>query len=118
MLTSSANALLATGSRGVGALLSPEEHIFELIHSRIDEKQRRILGWNEGRTFDDGVTTFRKKVEESPANFVAVHFVMVLEGFLIGLEWRPHRIQDEAGPEKDERHRAIGGEHATSSPSF
>jgi hypothetical protein len=90
-----------------------QKHVFELIHPRIDEEQGRILGGYQGGTLHDRMTAIGEEFEESPADFVTFHVVG-----LFPLEWRPHRIQDEATPEKDERHRAIGAGHAVSNPSF
>ena len=57
----------------VGALLASEKNVFELIHSRIDEKQGRIFGRNQRGAFDDGVAAILEEFEESPADFITVH---------------------------------------------
>ncbi len=114
VLAARANALLAGGGHVVRALFAAEKHVLELIHTGIDEKQRRVLSRNQRGALDDSVAAFRKELEESPADFITVHKSSVL----FPLEWRPHRIQDDAKPEKDEPHLAIGVERAISNRSF
>ena len=97
----------------VGTLFAAKKHVLELVHAGIDEKQGRILGRNQRRTFDDGMAAVFEEFEESSPDFVTVHEVV-----LFPLEWRPHRIQDEPEPEKDERRRGIGAGHAVSNRSF
>ena len=108
MLSAGANALLTTCSRGISALLASKKNVLELVHPCVDKQQRRITGWHERRAFDAGVAAILEELEEPPADFVTV------QGVLFPLEWRPHRIQDVAKPEKDERHPAIGAEDAVS----
>src|SRR5207245_3097226 len=43
VLAAGADTFLAVCCRGVGTLLASEKHILELINSRIDEKQSRII---------------------------------------------------------------------------
>ena len=107
------HALLTARSRVVGPLFAAEEDILELVHARVDEEQRGILGRNQRRAFDNRMAAVCEELEESPANLVAIHGAV-----LFPLEWRPHHIQDEAEPEKDERHRGIRAAHAISNCSF
>src|SRR5262245_13235950 len=126
MLSAGSHAFLTAGGRAVGTLLASEKDILKLIHSGIDEKQRGVLRRDERRAFHDRVTALREKIEETPSDVVTVHLLMAARGglaftpstsiFQFPLEWRPHRIQDVAEPEKDERHHEIGAGHAT--PKF
>ena len=90
VLAAGADTFLAACCRGVGTLLASEKHILELIHSRIDEQQRRIFGRDQRGTLNDGVTAICKELKKPPADFITVQVV------LIPLGWRPHRNQDEA----------------------
>ena len=92
VLAAGADTLLAACCHRVRTLLASEEHIFELIHSGIDEQQGRILGRDQRRAFDDGVAAVCKELKKSAADFITVQVA------LFPLEWRPHRNQDEAEP--------------------
>ncbi len=113
VLTAGAHAFLARCSGVVGPPLASEKDVLELIHAGIDEEKRRVLGRNQRGALDDAMAAVFKEFEESPADFVTVHAVV-----LFPLEWPPPHIQDELKPEKDEPHHAIGAEDAISNRSF
>ena len=93
VLAAGPHAFLAAGRHVIGAFLAAEKNVLELVHAGVDEKQRRVLGRNQRRTLDNRVAAVRKKLQELPPNFIAVHGAV-----LFPLEWRTHRIQDEAKP--------------------
>ena len=70
VLAARPNALLRRGRPGIGTRFSAGEDILERHHARIDEKQGRVVLWNERRGGGDRVPTPREVVEEGRANFV------------------------------------------------
>jgi len=80
----------------IGACFTAQEHFLELIHSRVDEQQRRILSRNQGGTSHDGVTTIFEVLEKTTTNFITVHEVVP-----IPLVYRPREILNGLKGEKD-----------------
>src|SRR5579871_522764 len=63
------NALLRSSRPRIIPLLQPEKDIFELIHSRVGEQQRRIVGRDERRRMHFLVSLVHKEVQEFSADF-------------------------------------------------
>ena len=47
VLAAGADALLRSGGALVVALLRPQEHVLELVHSGVGEQQRRVVGGHQ-----------------------------------------------------------------------
>src|SRR5713226_4337921 len=73
MFAADAQTLLRADSARVRKPLLAKKNIFELDHSRIGKKQRRVLVRNQRRAFNDGVASFSKEVQKGFANFVSGH---------------------------------------------
>ena len=73
VLPASAHALLAGDRADIAARVLPEEGALELHHAGVGEEQRRVVGGNEGRRGDLGVTLGDEIVEESAANLGGIH---------------------------------------------
>jgi hypothetical protein len=71
VLAARADAFLATGGAFVIALFEAEEDVLELIHPRVGEKQRGIVGGDERRAAHDAVAALFEKSQECFADFVA-----------------------------------------------
>jgi len=59
-----ADALLWRGGSHVGPPLQPQEHVLELNHARIDEKQARVLFGDEGGARHNGVPVAGEELQE------------------------------------------------------
>src|SRR6185503_13278497 len=73
VLATRADTLLRRRSAHVLALLGAQERVFELIHARVREQQRRIVGGQERRRTHTGVSLLLKILQKSFANFVTSH---------------------------------------------
>ncbi len=71
MLAAGAHAFLRSGRLVVVALFEAEEDVLELVHARIGEQQRGIVGRNERRRMHLAVSLLDKKVQKFPPNFRA-----------------------------------------------
>ena len=71
MLATGADALLAGGGAGIVALLGAEEDILELVHARVGEEQRGIVGRHQrGRVHATVPLAFKKPQKVFP-NLIA-----------------------------------------------
>src|SRR6185295_11829956 len=68
-----ANTLLRRRGAHVLALLRTQKDVLELIHARVCEEQRRIVGGQEGRRAHTRVPVLLKIPQKSFANFVTSH---------------------------------------------
>ena len=73
VLAAGAQTALAARGTGVGALVLPEEHILELDHPRVREKQRGIVDRNERTRRDHGVPVTLEETQECLANVGGFH---------------------------------------------
>jgi hypothetical protein len=71
MLAAGAHTFLRGGGFVVVALFEAEEDVLELVHSRVGEQQRWIVGGDERRRMHLAVTFLGKEVQEFPPNFRA-----------------------------------------------
>ena len=69
VFSSRPHALLGRGRSPVVALFQAEKDIFELIHPRIGEQQRGVIGRRKRRRMHLPVTLLDKKVQEFAPNF-------------------------------------------------
>jgi hypothetical protein len=76
VLATGSNHLLASRSAGIRTPFAPEKDFLELIHSGIDEEQRRVFGRNQRRTLDYGVPAILKVLEKTSTDFVTVHEIV------------------------------------------
>ena len=77
----------------VGALLLAEEHVLELVHARVGEQQRRIVGGHQRRAGDDGVAVRLEVLQEAAANFSRGHLDIVTKQFnMAELRGRNRRV--------------------------
>ena len=67
-------------ARVVVAPLAAEEHVLELVHPRVGEEQRRVVGRDERRAGDDAVAVSREEVEERGADLVRRHNRIIVAG--------------------------------------
>ena len=68
VLAAHPQTLLAGGGPVVVPLFQAQENVFELIHPRVDEEQRRIVGGDEIAAVHNGVVQFVEIVEKELAN--------------------------------------------------
>ena len=73
VLAAGAHAFLAGGGSAVIALFGAQEHILELVHSGIGEKQGRIVHRDQRRTAHDAVPVAFEELQECLSDFVAGH---------------------------------------------
>jgi hypothetical protein len=73
VLAAGAQTFLRRAGAHVIALLVPEKHVFELIHARVGEQQRRIVGGQKGRRAHTRVAVPFEILKEFFANFVSSH---------------------------------------------
>ena len=71
VLAARAHALLRSRSARVIALLQPKEDVLELVHARIGEEQRRVVGRHQRRRVHFAVSLLNKEVEKFAADFGA-----------------------------------------------
>ena len=71
VLAAGANAFLRRGGARVVALLGPEENVLELVHARVGEEQRRIVGRHQRRRVHAAVALGLKEAQKQLANFVS-----------------------------------------------
>ncbi|OIQ76323.1 hypothetical protein GALL_420010 [mine drainage metagenome] len=81
VLAAGAYAFLAGGGAGVGPLVEAEEHVLELVHSRVGEQQGGVAGWHQGAGGHHGVSLGCEVVEESLSYLVAVHELLLFHFF-------------------------------------
>ena len=68
VLSAHAHALLRRSGSHVGALLTAEERVLELIHPGVREKERWVVGRNERGAGDDGVAVPLEVLEEAASD--------------------------------------------------
>ena len=73
VLAAGADAFLRAGGARVVALFQAQEDVLELVHARVGEQQRGVVGGHERRAADDAVASFGKKVEKALSDFVTCH---------------------------------------------
>jgi len=73
MLAARADALLRGGGAGVIALFQAGENVFELVHARVREKQRRVVGRHQRRTANNAMAIGREEVEKRLADLIPCH---------------------------------------------
>src|SRR5689334_4077253 len=73
MLAARTNTLLRRRSAHILALLRAQKRVFKLIHARVSEQQRRIVGGQKRRRTHTRVSLFLKILQKSFANFVTSH---------------------------------------------
>ena len=64
VLAARTQAGLHAGRAHVGALVSPQEHVFELHHAGVDKHQRGVVAGHQRAAGDDGVALAGEEVEE------------------------------------------------------
>ena len=73
MLAADPHALLRGGGPLVVALLPAQEHVLELVHPRVGEQQRRVVGRDERRAGHDPVALRLEVLQEGAADVWAAH---------------------------------------------
>ena len=73
VLPADPHALLRRRRPLVGALLAAEKEVLELVHARVGEQQRRVVGRHERRAADDLVALAGEIVEEALADPAGRH---------------------------------------------
>jgi hypothetical protein len=73
VFAANANALLRGGSPFVVADGAAEKDIFELVHPRIIEEERRVVMRHDGRRGDDCMSAVLKIFEETAADLLGLH---------------------------------------------
>ncbi len=71
VLAAGADALLRGGGAGVVALFCAEEDVFELVHARVGEEQRGVVGGHERGRVHAAVRLRLKKAQKCFADFVS-----------------------------------------------
>src|SRR5580698_7348058 len=71
VLAAGANAFLRGGGAVVIALFKAEEDVLELVHARVREQERRVVGRDQRGRVDLAVSLLDKEVEEFAADFGA-----------------------------------------------
>jgi len=79
MLTTHSKTFLTGRRFFIAGLSVAEEQIFELVHPRIGEQQRRIVMWQKGRRWEKGMTPLLKVVEIRSPNFLAIHKLQIIQ---------------------------------------
>ncbi|MGY4515988.1 hypothetical protein ACVWWW_001556 [Lysobacter sp. HA18] len=69
VLAAGAQAALHVGSAHVAGLLAAEEHVLELHHARVGEQQRGVVGRNQRRRRNDGVSLAAEEFDEIATDF-------------------------------------------------
>src|SRR5581483_894112 len=80
VLAAGAHALLAAGGALVAALVAAGEHVLELHHAGIGEQQRRVVAGHQRAGGHHGVVLAAEILQETGAEFVAVHGRKRLKG--------------------------------------
>ena len=93
MLASGAHAALTTRRAFEVPRFEAEEHILELHHAGIGEKQRRIVARHQWATGHRAVSFAREIVEEFLADFVSFHASVQ---FVLGIQYRFDLLGGEA----------------------
>src|ERR1700675_3900951 len=75
MLAAGANAFLAGGGLVIISFFEAEEHILELVHPCVGEKQRGIVHGDERTRPNNAVAALLEKSQESFPDFVARQIV-------------------------------------------
>ncbi len=73
VLAAHAHALLRRRGSPVVASLLAEEQVLELVHPGVGEEQRRIVGRNQRRRWNDAMSLAREVVEKTLTNLVTGH---------------------------------------------
>ena len=73
VLAARAHAFLRGGGAGVIALFQAQEDVLELVHARVGEQQRGVVGGHQRRAADHAVAAFGKEVEKALSDFVTCH---------------------------------------------
>src|ERR1700678_2551119 len=73
VLAARADAFLCSGGAGITALFGAEENILELVHAGVGEQQCGVVGRDQRRAADDGVSAFGEKVEKALSDFGTCH---------------------------------------------
>ena len=73
VFTARTHALLRRGGARVVAPFEAGKDVLELIHARVGEQQRRVVGWNQRRTANNFVAMRREVIEKLLADFVPCH---------------------------------------------
>jgi hypothetical protein len=68
-----ADALLGTARPDIITLIQAEKDVLELVHTRIGEKQGRIIVRNEAGTWNYGMPSLMEILEELCPDFSACH---------------------------------------------
>ena len=70
MLAADAQTFLGIDGARILPLSNTEEHIFELVHTRVGKQKRRVTSRYQGRTRDNCVSLFAEVFKETGSNFV------------------------------------------------
>ena len=73
VLAAGADALLRRNGSLVIAFFISQKHVFELIHPRVREKQRRVVGRQQRRRMHAFVSVPLKILEEFLSNLISGH---------------------------------------------
>jgi hypothetical protein len=73
VLAAGAYAFLRRGGAGIGAPVETEEHVLELIHTRVGEQQCRVFMRHQRAGSYDGVAFGGKVIKEFLTDFTAFH---------------------------------------------
>src|SRR5579863_1543075 len=80
MLSAGADTLLRGRGTVVIALLDPGEHVLELIHARVGEQQRGVIGRNQRRAADNAMTALGEIIQKLLADLVSRHVLFIVAG--------------------------------------
>ena len=73
VLAAGADALLRSGGARVIALFEAGEDVLELVHARVGEEQRGVVGRHQRRAANDAMAVGREEVEERLADLIPCH---------------------------------------------
>jgi hypothetical protein len=68
-----ANALLGGRGARVIALFAAQEYVFELVHARVREEQRGVMGRDKRRRGQHAVGAGGKELQKSGSDFAGFH---------------------------------------------
>ena len=73
VLAAGAHAALAAGRAHIGPRISAEEGVLELVHARVGEQQRRVVGGHQRATRHAGVPLLLEIGQKGLANLTRSH---------------------------------------------
>jgi hypothetical protein len=86
VLASGADHLLRSGGTRVIALFDAGENVLELVHARVGEEQRRVVGRHQRRAANDAMVVGREEVEERLADLIPCHVSLLWHSPGLGQE--------------------------------